>query len=584
MVLCLSCLAFAAGRPAVTPAIVEVGHERLEGGVSLEQARFEMQDKFDWLYSEQVPLWDNAILRIQVTDEDLIALQEYRCETCGDDPYASSNKLRVGVVKPAGIDIDFSTLRRELAGREGRLFSHGMIQATRDGGFVWTIGVESANASALRLRLSNFHLPENAELYIYNDTDEAFGPYTGAGPNGDGDFWTHTVFGPGAYLQIRYHGRPAAQDLQSIRFRIADVAHMGPNFLVGILGSGQPIQDKVCSFNAACVMDLGCDGGNWSAANTVKYGIGHMLFVSGAYYYICSGGLLNDTDTTTQIPYFLTANHCISKSTEASSLEVYFQFWTTNCSTGCYEPYNGVKPRTLGSTIVKTNRTGDYTLLKLSQAPPSGSVFLGWSTTAVANTNGTALYRLSHPQGAPMAISMHTVNTSAVTCRSWPRGSWVYSRDTYGATEGGSSGSPVCLVDGKVVGQLSGACGTNLNDVCDATRNATVDGAFASYFTEVESYLGSGGSGCVMHVASTVLSTTKKGSKYTAVATVTILDANNQPVSGATVTGTFSGYLTGTYSAVTNTSGVATVKSAAKSGTGAFNFAVTSVVKSGCTF
>ncbi len=583
VMLCLSCLAFTAGRPVVAPTVVEVGPERFEGGIPIEQARFEMQDKFDWLYSEQVPLWDDAILRIQVTDEDLIAIQDYRCETCGDDPYASS-KMRVGVVKAAGIDVDFSQWNPGLDRRLPHAFAHGMIQGTRDGGFVWTIAAESANASGLRLHLSGFNLPENAELYIYNDTDEAFGPYTGAGPNDDGEFWTNTVFGPWAYLQIRYHGRPATRDLQSFRFRIADVAHLGPNFLVGILGGAQPSLDKVCDFNATCVKDLGCDGGNWSAANTVKYGIGHMLFVSGAYYYICSGGLLNDSDSSTQIPYFLTANHCISKSTEASSLEVYFQFWTANCSDGCYEPYNGVKPRTLGSTIVKTNSTGDYTLLKLSQAPPSGSVFLGWSTTAVATTNGVNLYRLSHPQGAPMAISFQTVNTSAGTCRSWPRGSWIYSRDTYGATEGGSSGSPVCLSDGKVVGQLSGACGTNLNDVCDSTRNATVDGAFASYYTEVQPYLGGGGSGCVMHVASTVLSTTKKGTKYTAVATVTIKDANNQPVSGATVTGTFSGYWTGTYSAVTNTSGVATVKSAAKSGTGTFNFTVTSVVKSGCTF
>ena len=235
---------------------------------------------------------------------------------------------------------------------------------------------------------------------------------------------------------------------------------------------------------------------------------------------------------------------------------------------------------------MKTNSTGDYTLLKLSQAPPSGSIFLGWSTTAVANTNGTALYRLSHPQGAPMAISTQSVNTSAGICRSWPRGSWIYSRDTYGATEGGSSGSPVCNVDGKVVGQLSGACGTNLNDVCDSTRNATVDGAFASYFTEVEPYLGSGGSsGGVMHVSNIVLSTAKAGKKYSGVATVTMVDANSQPVSGATVTGTFSGYFTGTYSAVTNTSGVATVKSAAKSGTpGTFGFCVTNVVLSGWTY
>lgn len=584
VVLCLSCLAFAAGRPAVTPTIVEVGHERFEGGIPLEQAMFEMQDKFDWLYSEQVPLWDDAILRIQVTDEDLISIQDYRCETCADDPYASS-KMRVGVNKPAGVVVNFGDWNPGLDRRAPHAFAHGMIRGTRDGGFVWTIGAESANASGLRLHLSGLNLPENAELYIYNDNNEAFGPYTGQGPNGDGEFWTNTVFGPVAYLQVRYYGRPAARDLQSLRFRIAEVAHMGPNFVVGILGSGQPIQDKVCSFNASCVLDLGEGASKWSAANTVKYAIGHMLFVSGAYQYICSGGLLNDADTSSQIPYFLTANHCISKSSEASSLEVYFQFWTDNDNSGCYTPYNGVKPRTLGSTITKTNATGDYTLLKLSQDPPANSVFLGWSSVAVAFTDGTSLYRLSHPKGAPMAISTQAVDTSKGTCRTWPRGSWIYSKDTYGATEGGSSGSPVCLADGRVVGQLSGACGTNLNDVCDSNSNATVDGAFASYYTEVAPYLGGGSSGGVMHVSNIVLSTVKSGKKYSGVATVTVVDATGRAVSGATVTGSFSGYFTGSYSAVTNTSGVATVKSAAKPGTPkTFGFCVTNVALSGWTY
>ena len=37
---------------------------------------------------------------------------------------------------------------------------------------------------------------------------------------------------------------------------------------------------------------------------------------------------------------------------------------------------------------------------------------------------------------------------------------------------------------GQIVGQLYGACGTNLNDVCDAANNATVDGAFAAYATQ----------------------------------------------------------------------------------------------------
>ena len=54
---------------------------------------------------------------------------------------------------------------------------------------------------------------------------------------------------------------------------------------------------------------------------------------------------------------------------------------------------------------------------------------------------------------------------------------------------GGSSGSPVLDSTGRVIGQLSGACGFNLDDVCDSRANATVDGALFAYYPEVEPYL-----------------------------------------------------------------------------------------------
>jgi hypothetical protein len=145
-----------------------------------------------------------------------------------------------------------------------------------------------------------------------------------------------------------------------------------------------------------------------------------------------------------------------------------------------------------GASILSTNSTSDYTLLQLD-AIPGGRAFLGWNTTAVAYSNGTSLYRLSHPSGAPQAYSEHSVDTSAGTCSSWPRGSWIYSRDTYGATEGGSSGSPVLDAAGEIVGQLSGGCGTNVNDVCDNVNNATVDGAFAAYYANIAAWLDPGG-------------------------------------------------------------------------------------------
>jgi hypothetical protein len=87
------------------------------------------------------------------------------------------------------------------------------------------------------------------------------------------------------------------------------------------------------------------------------------------------------------------------------------------------------------------------------------------------------------------------VDTSAPTCTSWPRGNRIYSHDVYGATEGGSSGSPVVNDMGQIVGQLSGACGTNVNNVCDSSNNATVDGAFAAYYDQVSQWLDPGAGG-----------------------------------------------------------------------------------------
>jgi hypothetical protein len=220
-----------------------------------------------------------------------------------------------------------------------------------------------------------------------------------------------------------------------------------------------------------------------------------MLFQSGAYLYICSGGLLADTDPGSQIPYFLTANHCISKGREADSLQTFFQF-TTNCGGSCPDPRLAGVPGTMGASIVAKNRTSDYTLLQLAEPAPGGSVFLGWNSTPVAFSQGTDLYRISHPGGAPQAYSEHSVDVNRGTCSSWPRGGWIYSVDQYGATEGGSSGSPVLNSSGQVVGQLSGACGFNVNDPCDSASNATVDGAFANYYADVAQFLDPGTGGC----------------------------------------------------------------------------------------
>jgi PKD repeat protein len=401
-----------------------------------------------------------------------------------------TRKLRVGTVKPLNARIRFDDLQpSDLRGRVAR--EHGVVQATADGGLVWTAVIRSAGAAALRLRIDAFFLPPQSELWIYTAAGETHGPYTSAGPEGTREFWTHAVSGSEASLQLRKRGPVTPRDLRQLGFVIADVAHIDDASLRGGDGPDAAPSAGFCSFNASCVVSGECAGSSW---DDVRNAVASIRFVSGPWVYICSGGLVADAGAS-GTPYFLTANHCISRSGEASSMEAFFRFRSTSCgsTTGCSGPDSSV-PRTRGATILSTNKTSDYTLLRLSEAAPSGSYFLGWTATAVANTNNTQLFRFSHPKGSPQAYSAHVVDTSKPTCTSWPRGNWIYSRDIEGATEGGSSGSPVVNGQGLIVGQLSGACGYNVNDTCDSASNATVDGAFASYYSSVSQYLGPGAS------------------------------------------------------------------------------------------
>jgi V8-like Glu-specific endopeptidase len=430
-----------------------------------------------------------------------------------DDAGRVERKYMVGVAKPVGTAVDFSPARA--LGKRTAGLSLGSARGTGGDGFVWTAAVRVPGATALRLHLTGVDLPPGAELYVYNLAGQAFGPYTGRGPLGDGDLHTNTVFGEHLLLQLK---SPADTE-RAPRLTLAEVGVMGARFVAPRFGpegafdlndlSALAKASNLCSNNANCVVNAACQSS--SAVNTAKEAVASILFQSGASFYICTGGLIADTVTTSVIPYFLTAHHCISSSGEASSVETYFDYVTTCSNPNCTQPYNNTG-ETVGSTIMATGSTSDYSLLKLSSAPttPNGVVtYLGWLSTAVANTNNLGLYRISHPKGSPQAYTEGVVDTTKPTCRTLARGNFIYSRDTLGATEGGSSGSPVVNSAGQIVGQLYGACGTNLNDVCDAANNATVDGAFAASYPSLAPFLNPTGGGTCSPVGASCTSSSQ---------------------------------------------------------------------------
>jgi lysyl endopeptidase len=356
------------------------------------------------------------------------------------------------------------------------------VQVRGNVGSVWAAVFSSDNAGAIRLHVKNMSLPANAELFIYSRNGQAYGPYTGAGPDGSGEFWTATIFGSEAILQLQ-----SKSDLNGASLRVRHAGLITQKYAGGFSEDvNAPNANWPCG-NPNCVVDASCV--NNSQANILKPAIAKMEWVQGAFIYTCSGGLISDTNPS-QSNFFLTANHCVSKNNTAKNVNFYWRFSTSSCNATC--PTNNGAAQTHGSTVAATGKKGDFTLLHLNANPPAGTTFLGWTSAPVANTNGKQLYRVSNPNFGPQVYSQHNVDTNAPTCSAWPRGERIYSRDITGAIDGGSSGSPIANSAGQIVGQLSGTCGSNPSDPCSSAPgedNATVDGAFAFYFSTVKPFL-----------------------------------------------------------------------------------------------
>ena len=495
---------------------------------------------------------------------------------------ANERRLQVGVAKPVGIGVD-------LARANG--IGQGVLERTSEG-LTWTIELSSPGAAALRVGFTNLDLPDDAALYVYNADGEAHGPYTGRGMLGRGDLVSNTVGGDTVRVQLEYLGNPSVGDLARLRFTIAELGHIGPRFEAAARMNPKVAAANAkafCSYNVSCVINGEC-GTSWSAHAATREGVAHMLFQSGSGFYICSGGLLNNTRQDGRL-LFLTANHCISTNNEAASLETFWDYRANSCTdtSPCdysYATMRATYPTALGATRLASGSSGDYSLMELAQRPLGTLIVLPWTNTPVASTSAT-LHRLSHPSGAPQAYSRQTGTPSSFTCGTLPRGAFIYSQDTAGATEGGSSGSPILDASGQVVGQLYGACGTNLNDECDANANRTVDGALAHYYPNVSAFLapsGGGGGGTTASVASNVVTVVAQGKQYSGRATVRVVDQNGANVANATVSGTWSGAVSGSASGVTGTNGTTTIASGKTRTNGTFTFCVTNVTGTGITY
>ncbi|HEX6178488.1 MAG TPA: hypothetical protein VF057_09010, partial [Thermoanaerobaculia bacterium] len=250
---------------------------------------------------------------------------------------STDRRYLVGVVKESSAALDLSGVSPDELAAGPKLLPFGRVERTSYG-FAWNGTIEAPGAAAVRLHFSNFFLPNNATITL-SGAGESFS-YTGFGPDGSGDFWSNTLRGDTVNLRVEYRGNDLGRVMRALRFAVAEVGPISPRLPVADPQAG----DQLCPYNEPCVLNASCVTLP-SAVTTATKAVAMILFISGPYQYVCSGGLIADSDPNTNIPYFMTANHCLSSNKEAQTVEAYFDYKSAcgTCDDGISD-----EPRTLG--------------------------------------------------------------------------------------------------------------------------------------------------------------------------------------------------------------------------------------------
>jgi lysyl endopeptidase len=368
-------------------------------------------------------------------------------------------------------------------------FGRGVMAATSRG-VAWSGGVQVTSAQRLRLHLSNVKLSADAVLWVYGNGEAIAFSRELLDPNGG--LWTPSMNGETIHLEIEIASGTQAS------FNIDNVLELidGPETTRSLKPNDTP----------SCLVDVTCVGVTIPASplpiSQVERAIAHLEFVDNGSSFVCTGGLVNDRPTSNGNPAFLlTANHCISTQASASSLQAFWDYRYPNCSSSTIPPLSSLQVSngsTLLTTASKDSGGPDVTLLRLNSIP-SNRLLLGWDPNPASVSPGTTLYRISHPAPEgfgpqPQQYSSTSVVNPNGTCTNLPTSRYLYSSNLIGGTYGGSSGSPVMIASGQVVGQLYGGCapaGHDPGSGCD-TAVMNVDGAFSASYPLLKQFIDSG--------------------------------------------------------------------------------------------
>jgi PKD repeat protein len=343
-----------------------------------------------------------------------------------------------------------------------RFENNGEKMTLPNGQQIRRLEILAPDALAILLYYDQFIIPEGGKLFIYDPGyTKILGAYTHKTNSKRAEFATEFI--PGDKLILEYV-EPLSGELPQIK--ISGIAY-GYNHIRSYIG------DNVLKSrweSGSCMININCpEGDNWQDQ---KKGVARIATFSGNYVSLCSGTLINNTANNFD-PLFLSAHHCYESLTTAQMNQsiYYFHYEWPGCENLNTDPEC---PTMVGAQMladIDIAKGSDGALLRLNDSIPQsyGVYFNGWDRRNIAATDGVGIH---HPNGDVKKISTFA---NSVTSATWlgeggmggENAPWnltfIQTVSGYGATEGGSSGSPLFNQNGLVVGTLTGGSSSCTN-------------------------------------------------------------------------------------------------------------------------
>jgi hypothetical protein len=396
------------------------------------------------------------------------------------------------------------------------MLDRGSWQETPDGNHIWRLAVSSPNALGIRLHFMDFSVDEG-RVWIHDQATprrQTFGPYTGKGRNGDGDFWTELIFSDS--IEIEY--QPSASIPASGRpgFRISELTHLwqvggniapresdsrdrSANAFAG--RASRPLASNTTPLNTNCFLDVPC----YTNANSNSYhpevdaaskASAFVVFSDSSGSYQCTGTVLNAPNAS---PLLLTAGHCINTLAQALSTIAIFNVVDSSCQQPPFTALTGTQlaslPQTTGiqllayadkpfldeSSDYEIHNDIDYSLVLLSDFPEWSTLSLSGYTAAPVAVNAPAT-SVSAPQGLTLKAAFGTRLDDL-----WTNG-YDIDQTSEGRIDSGSSGSGLFDGAGHLLGVLStGASPCDDPNNCPNKDSCDVSGEFIATYSSFSS-------------------------------------------------------------------------------------------------